>query len=82
MKSREPSRSFSLSGPLLTVGKSVTLAMAGKLKASLSAFGWPRILSHSITLLLPLSHLRLQLALFYDFEILEGRTMMDGNVDA
>ena len=72
----------SLSGPLLTVSKSVPLAVSGKQKACLPTFGWPHILSHSSSLLLPLSHLRLQLALFYDFEILEGGTVMDSNVDA
>lgn len=73
---------FFSSGPLLTVSESVILAASGKQKACLSAVGWSRILSHSSSLLLPLSHLRLQLALFYAFEILEGETVMDSNADA
>lgn len=81
VKSYEPSGSFSFS-LWTSVSKPVTLAVSGKQKARLSTFGWPQILSHSNSLLLPLSHLRLQLALFNDFEILEGGTMMDSNVDA
>lgn len=74
--------SFSLSRPLLTVTQSVTLAVSGKQKARLSTVGRPHILSHSSSLLLPLSHLRLQLARFYDFEILEVGAMIDSSVDA
>jgi len=72
----------SSSGPLLAVSEPKTLAVPGKQKAWLAPFGWPHILSHSSSLLLPLSHFRLQLALFYGFEILEEGTMMGSNVDA